>query len=189
MAERLNAAVLKTVGRASVPGVRIPLSPPGLMQQRVPRARFLVERAGIRTRKGAELRKRRSRLPAQRTRGRQAPQRRAAQQPRIPLSPPGFVVQRVPRARFLVERAGIRTHWGRNLKKVPVPKLRQGIAGRPETVAQVDKAPPIPVVFPTCATVCTQREGSTPDGAARPSDGVAASGGATRSATQHPYAV
>ena len=28
MAERLNAAVLKTVGRASVPGVRIPLSPP-----------------------------------------------------------------------------------------------------------------------------------------------------------------
>jgi hypothetical protein len=28
MAERLNAAVLKTVERESVPGVRIPLSPP-----------------------------------------------------------------------------------------------------------------------------------------------------------------
>ena len=34
MAERLNAAVLKTVERESVPGVRIPLSPPLLVMHR-----------------------------------------------------------------------------------------------------------------------------------------------------------
>ena len=34
MAERLNAAVLKTVERESVPGVRIPLSPPLLVTHR-----------------------------------------------------------------------------------------------------------------------------------------------------------
>ena len=34
MAERFNAAVLKTVERESVPGVRIPLSPPLLVMHR-----------------------------------------------------------------------------------------------------------------------------------------------------------
>ena len=62
----------------------------------------------------------------------------------------------------------------------------RGVAGNGSTSR---KNSTDPGSIPTCATVCTQREGSTPHGAARPSDDVAASGGATSSATQHPYAV
>ena len=64
MAERLNAAVLKTVGPARVPRVRIPLSPPSLSSPWSLASRAPSGGARDSNPQGAELRERREPFPS-----------------------------------------------------------------------------------------------------------------------------